>query len=204
MFTEKDNSPKKNGIACTENVRVTKSITSSSAIVDFLVNTREKVSHMQVFIRTESESTAVTTIKRCQTISQRQINWLNFYFHLFVVFFRSRVDMVLHWSAWDQLNYPNFTKKLFYSILDRDISWKKTIHATTWASQKKKTLHLLWIKIQHPINRPKTVSPTCFHSLFGFCFWFFFVFFCSWCVSFEVHSLRLRFKSIDWLKYFVC
>lgn len=54
-FAGKDSSRKRNGIVCMANVRATRSITSFSAIVDSLANTREKVSHTPVFIRTESK-----------------------------------------------------------------------------------------------------------------------------------------------------
>lgn len=52
---EKANSHKKNGIDCMENVREMKSITLFSAIVASLANTKEKVLHMLVSIRTESK-----------------------------------------------------------------------------------------------------------------------------------------------------
>lgn len=58
MFTGRVSSHKRNGIVCTESVRAMKSITSFSATVDSSVNTREKVSHTRVFIRTESKSPA--------------------------------------------------------------------------------------------------------------------------------------------------
>lgn len=170
MSTGRVSSRKRNGIVCTENVRAMKSITSFSATVDSLVNTREKVSHTRVFIRTESKSPYWFTVESMTIKNELNINFCT--------------DMVLHWSAWDQLNYQNSTKKRSYWIPDHDISWKRTTHATTWASPKRKIPHLLWIKIQRPISRPKTVSiPTEF--------------------SFSSFEVRSRFGFVDQkLKYF--
>lgn len=54
-WTERANSHKRNGIVCMANAPVTKSIILFWAIVDFLVNTKEKALPMLVFIHTESE-----------------------------------------------------------------------------------------------------------------------------------------------------
>lgn len=108
------------------------------------------------------------------------------------IFLFSSLDTVLHWLACDQPNCLNFTKKRFYWIRGHDISWKRTTHATTWASQKKRIQHLLSIRMRRPIKHPKTVSAQPLFTLFFSKNMFL-------CVHFTFRSkciaLRLRFGS---------